>query len=603
MHQLKQYELAETLEKALGDPCDPDSIMSFKSSIDLDERDAFPEKEIEWLYNWQLQHHYIPVSCGGKFTSFEEWLAFVRVLARRDQTAGIAFSTLFWSFITWMSGNDEQKKKLAGMVKEEHAAMCLGYSEKEHGSDLINGDLTATKVAGGYILNGEKWPINRATISQISYILAKTDPAGGARCLSLFMVDKSQINSENYYNLPKILTHGIRGSDMSGIGFKNCFVPDSMLIGAEGAGLEIALKAFQITRALCSAFSHGAADTALRTTLKFAIERSLYDKTVFDMPQPRKVLTDAFLDILIGDCESISSARGFHVVPEQFSVWATVVKYFVTVKLEVMVNDVSAVLGSRFYFREEHDWGIFQKVLRDNSIISMFDGSTVVNLHALILQLRQLTKYRGRRNAKVMEGIKTRLEAIFSLEKSVPTFEPTKLELFGRGADDSLQGLEIALQQLEELKEDKEVDRDVLAKLLDLGNMLLEELNDRDELIARSKFEYGHDQSPELFEIAKQYCTLHAGASCLHMWLYNRKILGKFFAKGEWLVLSLHRLLRTIRPLPYFVSEVYLENVAVELVKLYREDKLFSIVPFQLAQAKTSIQEENYASPQLQLQV
>jgi alkylation response protein AidB-like acyl-CoA dehydrogenase len=601
MEKLKQYWVAEALEKDLGDPCHPGSVMSFQRVIEIDEAEEFPHPEVNWLYNWKLQHYYIPTDCGGEFTSFEEFVAFVRVLARRDQTIGIAFTTLFWSFITWMAGTEEQKRHLAHYIKNENGAMCLGYSEKEHGSDLVGGSLTATKVPGGYLLNGEKWPINRATISGVSYILAKTDAAGGPKCLTLFLVDKRQLDSSQYYNLPKILCHGIRASDMSGIGFKDCFVPDSMRLKEEGDGLEIALKGFQITRALCAAFSLGAADTALRTSLKFALKRALYGKTVFDLPQPRKTLADAFLDILIADCESIGVARGFHVIPEQFSVWASVVKYFVPVQLERMVNNVYVVLGSRFYFREEHDWGIFQKVLRDNSIISMFDGSTVVNLHALILQLRHLTKYRSRRNPEIMAKIQARLETIFSLEKPLPTFTPEKLELFGRGADDPLQGLEIALQQLEELQGDSEVDADVLDKLIGLGNLVLEELNVHDEIIANSKFEFGHEQSPELFEIAEKYCTLHAAACCLHTWLYNRKILGDFFAKGEWLVLSLHRLLRSWRPMPYFISEVYVENIAQELLKLYQSDKIFSIVPFQLAQSQTQEDITN-ASSELQLQ-
>ncbi len=602
MTKLKQYRLAEKLEQDLGSPENPDNLLSYKQVIDIDETEEFPHKEIEWLYNWKLQHHYIPVNCGGEFTSFEEFLAYVRVLARRDLTTGIAFTTLFWSFITWMAGTEEQKRNLSHYIREEHGAMCLGYSEKEHGADLVGGDLTATKVEGGYLLNGEKWPINRATISGVSYILARTDSEGGARCLSLFMVEKSKIDANNYYNLPKILTHGIRASDMSGIGFKDCFVPDSMLIGEEGQGLEIALKGFQITRTLCAAFSHGAADTALRTTLKFALNRVIYEKTVFDMPQPRKVLTDAFLDILICDCESIGAARGFHIVPEQFSVWAAVVKYFVPMQLENMVNNISAVLGSRFYLREEHDFGIFQKALRDNAIISVFDGSTVVNLHALILQFRQLAKYRARRKPKIMEGIQQRLEAIFSLEQDVPTFEPQKLELFGRGADDGLQGLEIALQQLEDLQNTSEVDKEVLAHLTRLGNMVLEELNTHDELIAQSKFEYGHNQSPELFEMAKKYCTLHAAACCLHMWLYNRQNLGEFFAQGEWLVLALHRLLRTMKPLSYSISETYENNLTQEMVKLYQFEKMFSIVPFQLAQLNPKEDIKN-DSNQLQFQV
>lgn len=594
MDTLKQYWLAEELERALGDPENPDSTMSFQKVIEIDESEEFPHSEIEWLYNWKLQHYYIPVNCGGEFTSFEEFLAFVRVLSRRDQTIGIAFTTLFWSFITWMAGTDAQKQRLATYIKDEHGAMCLGYSEREHGADLIGGDLTATKVPGGYLLNGEKWPINRATISGVSYILAKTDKDAGARGLSLFMVEKNRLDPANYYNLPKILTHGIRASDMSGIGFKDCFVPEDMLIQREGAGLEVALKGFQITRTLCAAFSQGAADTAFRTTLKFAINRVIYNKTVFDIPQPRKTLADAFLDILICDCETIGAARGFHVIPEQFSVWAAVVKYFVTTQLETMINNISVVLGARFYMREEHDWGMFQKVLRDNSIISVFDGSTVVNLHSLILQFRQLTKQRSRRNSAKMEAIKSRLETIFSLEKQLPTFQPEKLELVGRGVDDTLQGLEIALEQLKALKT-ANIEPLVLEQITQLTECILAELNAHDREIAKSAFEFGHDQSPELFEIAKKYCALHAAAACVHMWIYNREVLSEFFAGGEWLVLSLNRLLK---PFGYSqkVDQSYWEKLTQEMLKLYDQNKLFSIVPFQLAQTQKQENQTNATS-------
>ncbi|AFZ47358.1 acyl-CoA dehydrogenase domain-containing protein [Cyanobacterium stanieri PCC 7202] len=583
MNPLPQYHTPEKLEQDLGNPIHGDSLMSYEKVIQIDESEQFPHQEIDWLYQWNLQDYYIPENCGGKFTSFEEFIAIVRVLSRRDQTIGIAFTTLFWSFITWMAGTQEQKDRLSEYIRNEHGAMCLGYSEKDHGADLVGGELTATKVDGGYVLNGEKWPINRATISGMSYILAKTADDNGGRCLSLFMVEKSKINSENYYNLPKILTHGIRASDMSGIGFKDCFVPDSMLIGKEGEGLEIALKGFQITRTLCSGFSHGAADTALRTTLKFALHRRVYEERVFDLPQPRKVLSDAFLDILICDCETIASCRGFHVVPEQFSVWSAVVKYFVTTQLETMINNISAVLGSRFYMREEHDSGIFQKVLRDNAIISVFDGSTVVNLHALILQFRQITKTRQRLNEKRLRAIEENLKTIFSLDLKPPTLQLDQLALFGKGADHVLQGLEIGLQKLADLQNTYEVEPAVLKELIRLGDIVLLELNNHDQTISQSNFEYGHHQSPETFELAKKYCTLHTATSCLFMWLYNRENLGEFFAKGEWLVLALNRLLYAIRSIPYNIYEEYENNLSKEMVTLYKTEKVFSIVPFQLA--------------------
>ncbi len=59
----------------------------------------------------------------------------------------------------------------------------------------------------------------------LPFVLARTAIEGGNRGLSLFMVDKSELNPSQYYNLPKIKTHGIRAADMSGIGFSDCFIP------------------------------------------------------------------------------------------------------------------------------------------------------------------------------------------------------------------------------------------------------------------------------------------------------------------------------------------------------------------------------------------
>ncbi|MEM9944846.1 MAG: acyl-CoA dehydrogenase, partial [Cyanobacteria bacterium P01_D01_bin.36] len=566
--------------------------------------ELFPHEEIAWLYNWGLQNYYIPTEYGGKFTSFEEFVAFVRVLARRDLNISIAFTTLFWSFLTWMAGSDAQKEKLSHLMREEHTAMCLAYSEREHGSDLVGGGVTATKVEGGYLLNGEKWPINRATISGVTFVLARTNPEGGNRGLSLFMVEKETLNASQYYNLPKIKTHGIRAADMSGIGFSDCFIPDSMLLGKEGHGLELGLKGFQITRALCAAFSQGAADTTMRTTLNFAVNRKLYNKTVVDMPHARRTLSNAFLDMLICDCVNIGAARGFHVATDQFSVWSAVDKYFVPVTLEQVMKDTSVVLGSRFYMRDEHDSGVFQKALRDSAIISMFDGSSVVNLHALILQRRQLAKARVRirKKPEKLAAVQARLQQSFSLSEAVPTFDPNRLELISRGADDVMQGIEGTIALLEELKTENP-SQTVLSQVLELSRIILEELDAQDELITHSAFEHGHDQSFESFELAKQYCRLHAAMACILMWVHNRELaeLGDFFAKGEWLVLSLHRLLSHFRMTP-LLSEAsslgtYHENVAQELLRLHQTDKMFSIVPFQLAQSQPISAQSAQAQP------
>ena len=97
MSALPQYRLAEAVERGLGDPHEPHSPWSFPYAAEIDETERFPVEALDWAYERELHHQFVPVELGGRFRSFEELAALIRVFSRHDQTAGIAFSTLFWS--------------------------------------------------------------------------------------------------------------------------------------------------------------------------------------------------------------------------------------------------------------------------------------------------------------------------------------------------------------------------------------------------------------------------------------------------------------------------------------------------------------------------
>ncbi|MEP6601837.1 MAG: acyl-CoA dehydrogenase family protein, partial [Nitrospirota bacterium] len=234
--------LTEFAEASLGDPLNPDRTMSFAYAQRIDESESFPTDAIHSLYEHGFNHYFVPTELGGSFRSFAELGELIRVLSRRDLTCSVAFSTLFWSFLTWMEGSDEQKTFLADFILRREGAMCLAYSEKIHGSDLLAGETVAKRGPDGFCVSGEKWPINRATISGVCFLLATTNASAGPRGLSLFMLDKGRLDTARFSNLPKAPTHGLRGSDVSGIKFENCLVPADALIGRTGMGLEVALK-------------------------------------------------------------------------------------------------------------------------------------------------------------------------------------------------------------------------------------------------------------------------------------------------------------------------------------------------------------------------
>src|SRR5690606_5923172 len=109
----------------------------------LDEQDAFPEAEVSFLLGHGLPEAYVPAHLGGTFTSSETFLALGRVLARRNMTLAVSYSTMLWSMLGWIGGSSSQQQKIAHWVMKQGLFPCLAYSEANHGADLTANELTA----------------------------------------------------------------------------------------------------------------------------------------------------------------------------------------------------------------------------------------------------------------------------------------------------------------------------------------------------------------------------------------------------------------------------------------------------------------------------
>lgn len=576
---------AERLERELGSPLNPAEPFSFKHSVELDELEEFPSAMCHLLEEWGLQDYYVPASYGGKQAGFDELFMLCRVVSRRDLSVAIAHSkTFLGSAPVWIAGTHEQKAILArSILNREYIALAL--TEEEHGGDLVASECTARKAHSRYLLSGTKWLVNNATRSTILCLLARTQSRGGTQGVSLFFIEKGKIDQTSFSHLPKIKTHGIRGIDISGISFENTVINEDSLIGRESHGLEPVLKTFQITRPLCSALSLGAADTALRLTLDFALKRRIYGNTVFALPAARSVLTDAFIDLLICDCMALFTARALHVLPEQMSLWSSVTKYFVPTLLENMVQSAATILGARYYLREHYTFGMFQKIVRDIAIVSLFDGSTRLNLSLIASQLGQVVEAEeGDTLSSSLDAV-SRLEQALSLKQALPTFDVERLVLRIRGHDDLRLGLLIAADQLDEQLEHDEACSALKDDLKILLKRFAQERKAIDQAIRELVARHGDIHvTTEGFELAKFHCILHAASACYYLWLFNRSVLESDFARGDWLVLCLTRLLKLLSPREEIVSSApYTEQVLSTFLRSFQTNRMFGIVPFQFA--------------------
>lgn len=575
------YIAAEALEQALGNPYNEENPINFAEIMDLDEREVYPSEMIEELRNHKFEQYYVPTQFGGKLRNFEEFLALGRVLSRRDLSLAITDAHTFLGSVgVWIGGSKEQKQRMADAILAGRQG-CLAVTERHHGSDLNANTMRASSHDFGYELNGEKWPINKATMTDILCAIVRTNDAPNSRSLSLFLIEKDKLAEGSYEHLDKVLTLGIRGCDISGIRFENARLGFEDLIGKEGHGLELTLKGFQITRSMCAGLSLGAADSALRSVLRFVDTRQLYGTSVINLPHARATLAQAYIDLLCADALAIFGSRAMQAVPGQFSIWSAIMKYWAPTRLETTVQELSVILGSRFYFRDEHDNGIFQKIMRDNSIISLFDGSTIVNLQAIGLQFKQLIKRQQKVRNQEAPFEEADLWNILDLEATQQDFDFNRLDLFAKGKNTALLGWE-------SLRERWEVQRSATDSLIaaDL-DLLIAEVEEQlfalEAKVEDAKIPVGQTLPPAIFELAKDYCQLHVATLCIGGWLVNSDRMSPWLAEGAWLVLALDRLMSRFRPADQERLSRYAEGAAQHMLQQLHENHMFSLVPFQLA--------------------
>jgi alkylation response protein AidB-like acyl-CoA dehydrogenase len=555
---LRAQAAAQALEQALGDPFHLDAPISFGTLVGHDEREEPPTDAFDALRTRGVHAHLVPQGWGGRLTSFDELLALVRVISRRDLvlTTGLG-STMLAAIPVWVWGGDDQRQEVAGMLLGSGAFGCFAISERDAGSDFRATTTRAEATAGGHLLRGEKWMIGNATRCDFMVTLARTQQS-----LSLLYLGPDQLLTGTCRRLPRIRTLGLRGHDLGGIVFDDCVLPASALIEPAGRGMEMALTTLQFTRTMVAGMALGAADTALRLALGWSRERRLYGAPIFAIPAIRGLLQGAFLDILIGECLAMVTARALTLAPRRTSLWAAVTKYLVPNLSERVARDAAVVLGARSYLREGIADGVFQKVTRDVAITSIFEGTQLVQLSLIASQLAQLERA-GRRG-----GTPVDLDRLCDLASPASAWDPpsTALRIADPGGDELVDRW---FRWPDSWPEDPTAGPRHASAL----RSLRDQATDLWRALAESA------GTPDL-SLAHRYCVLHAAACCLEMGRCNRERMAPEAAGGEWLALCLERLACGGGPAP--AGGDLAEPVSAWMQRQLDEGELFSIVPFEL---------------------
>lgn len=168
-------------------------------------------------------------------------------------------------------GTPEQLARLAGPALRGEEIWCQLFSEPEAGSDVASLSLRATRVDGGWRLQGQKIWTTLAHRADWGLLLARTDPeAGRHQGLTMFLVD---MHAEGVEVRPIVQASG--DAEFNEVFFDEAFVPDEMVLGEPGQGWALTLETLAQERL----FIGGVRDPGHNDRIRGIIERGEYAGT------------------------------------------------------------------------------------------------------------------------------------------------------------------------------------------------------------------------------------------------------------------------------------------------------------------------------------
>ncbi|MEM8922942.1 MAG: acyl-CoA dehydrogenase family protein [Actinomycetota bacterium] len=285
----------------------------------------------------------VPVADGGRGLGP---VALARVL---EEVAAVDLGAAFSLVVHNNLANAVASRAPAGLrdryLPELVAGRLLGaflLTEPGVGSDAAAVTTTATRIDGGWRLDGEKAWVTNAAEADVLSVYATVDSAAGHRGIAAFLVDAS---TPGVQRTPGYQLFGGHSMGTGGVVFDGCELPaDAEFIPAP-EGFRAAMEGIDLARVLVGAMCCGMTATALRTATAYVKERSAFGGPIADLQAVRFRLADVATDLEASRLLTFRAARLLQD-GEEAAVAAAHAKKFATRAAEGRIADCMQVMGA-----------------------------------------------------------------------------------------------------------------------------------------------------------------------------------------------------------------------------------------------------------------
>lgn len=197
-------------------------------------------------------------------------------------------------------GTEEQKQKYLPKLASGEMVGAIAMSEPAAGSDLQGIKSTAIKQPdGSYLLNGSKTFITNGWHADLVIVVAKTDPAAGAKGTSLVLVERGMPGFETGKRLKKL---GLKAQDTSELFFDNVRLTADHILGGpalENRGFVCLMEQLPWERMQIAVTAVASAQAAIDWTVQYTRDRKVFGQPVAAFQNTRYTLAELQTEVQI----------------------------------------------------------------------------------------------------------------------------------------------------------------------------------------------------------------------------------------------------------------------------------------------------------------
>lgn len=280
-------------------------------------------------------------------------------------------------------GTEEQQSRWLPAVAQGAPLCGIAITEPDFGSDVAGLSLKATRVEGGWTLNGAKTWCTFAGKAGLLMVVARTNPdrSLGHRGLSIMLVEKPSYDGHAFdyrqdtggrLSGKAIPTIGYRGMHSFDLAFEDLFVPDADVLGGEeglGKGFYFTMAGMTGGRMQTAARACGVMRAALKTALTYASDRK-----VFGAPLGSYQLTRAKLARMaarFAASRQLAYSIGRRLDRGESQMEASLAKLFACRSAEIVTREALQIHGGMGYAEESP----ISRYFVDARVLSIFEGA------------------------------------------------------------------------------------------------------------------------------------------------------------------------------------------------------------------------------------